>query len=91
MSETSTDTVTAEIRDYLVTEFLAGEDSSDLTDDYELIDSGVIDSLGLVRMISHIASRYGLPVDDIDFGPDDFRTLAAITRLIRENAPAAAV
>ncbi|MFJ3585124.1 acyl carrier protein [Streptomyces sp. NPDC090127] len=87
MSETGATYVTAEIREYLVTEFLAGEDSSDLTDDYDLIDSGVIDSLGLVRMISHIASRYGVPVDDIEFGPDDFRTLAAITRLVRENAP----
>ncbi|MEU9705427.1 acyl carrier protein [Streptomyces sp. NPDC014870] len=90
MSETGATHVTAEIRTYLVTEFLAGEDSSDLTDDYDLIDSGVIDSLGLVRLISHIASRYGVPVDDIDFGPDDFRTLTAITRLVRENAPATA-
>ncbi|MEV0000262.1 acyl carrier protein [Streptomyces sp. NPDC048370] len=90
MSETDATHVTAEIREHLVTEYLAGEDSSDLTDDYDLIDSGVIDSLGLVRLISHIASRYGVPMDDIEFGPDDFRTLAAITRLVRENAPATA-
>ncbi|MCT4352598.1 acyl carrier protein [Streptomyces sp. Je 1-79] len=87
MSETD---VTAEIRAYLVTEYLAGEDSSDLTDDYDLISSGVIDSLGLVRMISHIAARYGVPVDDIEFGPDDFRTLTAITRLIHAHTPAEA-
>ncbi|MEU6159095.1 phosphopantetheine-binding protein [Streptomyces sp. NPDC047130] len=75
-----------EIRAYIAAEFLAGEDVSELTDDYDLAAAGVIDSLGLVRLVSHIATAYRVPMDDIDIAPDDFRTIAAITGLIRRHA-----
>ncbi|MET8574072.1 phosphopantetheine-binding protein [Streptomyces sp. NPDC005012] len=75
-----------EIRAYIAAEFLAGEDVSELTDDYDLAAAGVIDSLGLVRLVSHIATAYRVPMDDIDIAPDDFRTIAAITELIRRHA-----
>ncbi|MGW0928110.1 acyl carrier protein [Streptomyces sp. NPDC002644] len=75
-----------EIRAYIAAEFLAGEDVSDLTDDYDLAAAGVIDSLGLVRLVSHIATAYRVPMDEIDIAPDDFRTIASITGLIRRHA-----
>ncbi|GAB3180975.1 acyl carrier protein [Streptomyces incanus] len=86
----STD-IAAEVRAFVVAEFLAGEDTSDLTGDYDLIGSGVIDSLGLVRLLSHIAQAYRIPVDDIEFAPDHFRTLDAIAAVITAHSPAAAV
>ncbi|WP_037682670.1 acyl carrier protein [Streptomyces griseus] len=75
-----------EIRAFIAAEFLAGEDASDLTDDYDIVASGVIDSLGLVRLVSHIATAYRVPVDGIDITPDNFRTIAAITDLIGEHS-----
>jgi acyl carrier protein len=85
----STD-ITREVRAFVVAEFLAGEDASDLTGDYDLIDSGVIDSLGLVRLLSHVTQAYQIPVDDIELRPDDFRTLDAIVAMIAGHRPAAA-
>ncbi|MFJ3235186.1 acyl carrier protein [Streptomyces sp. NPDC086787] len=80
-----------DVRDHIAAEYLAGEDAADLTDDYDLIGSGVIDSLGLVRLVSHIVTAYQVPLDDLEIRPDDFRTIAAITDLIvRHSAPAAA-
>ncbi|KOU53793.1 MULTISPECIES: acyl carrier protein [unclassified Streptomyces] len=80
----------AEIRDFVVTQYLSGEDASDLTDDYDLIESGVIDSLGLVRLISHISQAYDVPLDDIEFGPVNFRSINAITDLITSHTEALA-
>lgn len=71
-----------EIRAFIAAEFLAGEDASDLTDDYDIVASGVIDSLGLVRLVSHIATAYQVPMDGMAIKPDDFRTIAAIAELI---------
>lgn len=53
------------IRAYIVSEFLVGEDAEDLTDDFDLIESTVVNSLGLVRLISWISETYSIPVDDI--------------------------
>ena len=74
--------LTDEIRSYIVTEFLDGEDSADLTEDFDLIDSGVVDSLRLVRVISHISRAYAIPVDDIPIAPENFRSIAAICTFI---------
>ncbi|MFJ8045922.1 acyl carrier protein [Kitasatospora sp. NPDC096147] len=77
-----------EVRAYVVAEFLAGEDTSDLTGDYDLIESGVLHSLGLVRLLSHFTETYELPVDDLDFSPDDFRTLDSMVALVLAHRPA---
>ena len=82
--------IATDIRAFVVAEFLAGEDTSDLTGDYDLIDSGVIDSLGLVRMLSHLTRAYRIPVDDIEFRPDHFRTLDSIAAVIANHTPSAA-
>ncbi|MFE2754472.1 acyl carrier protein [Actinosynnema sp. NPDC059335] len=77
-----------QVRDYVVTEFLSGEDVPDLTDDFDLIGNGVVDSLGLVRLISHISKTYGIPVDDIPLEPSNFRDIGHICSFIRRTATA---
>lgn len=79
-----------QLRSYVVTEFLDGEDTEELTGDYDLIDSGVIDSLGLVRVISHIAQTYDIPVDDVPFALDNFRTLDLMCAFVDETRATAA-
>ncbi|GHH39567.1 acyl carrier protein [Streptomyces candidus] len=76
------------IREYIVREFLGGEDTEDLTDDFDLIESTVVNSLGLVRLISWISETYGISVDDIPLEPDVYRTLADIRNFVRQAAPA---
>ncbi|MEU0050653.1 acyl carrier protein [Streptomyces sp. NPDC006184] len=73
-----------EIRGYVVTEFLDGEDSADLTPDYDLIDNGVVDSLGVVRVVSHLSRAYAIPIDDIPLNPDNFRSIGAISAFVED-------
>ncbi|MEU4494529.1 phosphopantetheine-binding protein [Streptomyces sp. NBC_00210] len=79
-----------EIRGYVVTELLDGEDTADLTLDFDLIESGVVDSLRLVRVISHISRTYEIPVDDIPIAPDNFRSIGAICAFIESATKTAA-
>ncbi|MFJ4481594.1 acyl carrier protein [Streptomyces longwoodensis] len=81
-------TLVDEIRSYVVTEFLDGEDTSDLTPDFDLIANGVVDSLGLVRVVSHLSRAYAIPVDDIPLKPDHFRSIAAIAAFVESARPA---
>ncbi|GAA1271558.1 hypothetical protein GCM10009677_25660 [Sphaerisporangium rubeum] len=78
-----------EIRGYIVTEFLDGEDTADLTADFDLIDNGVVDSLGVVRVVAHLSRTYAIPADDIPLTPDSFRSIGAISAFV-ENATKAA-
>ncbi|KUN38009.1 acyl carrier protein [Streptomyces longwoodensis] len=81
-------TLVDEIRSYVVTEFLDGEDTSDLTPDFDLIANGVVDSLGLVRVVSHLSRAYAIPVDDIPLKPEHFRSIAAIAGFVESARPA---
>lgn len=73
-----------EIRYYIVNEFLKGEDAADLTDDFDLIENGIVNSLGLVRVVSHISTRYMIHLDDIPLDPDSFRDIRQICSFIRK-------
>lgn len=83
-------TLTDEIRGYVVAEFLDGEDPADLTTEFDLIDSGIVDSLGLVRIVSHLSRAYAIPIDDIPLKPEYFRSIDAIAGFVEHAHRAAA-
>lgn len=56
--------------------------------DQDLLSSGLLDSLGLVSMVSWIEDTYGVAIDVMDIVMENFETPNAIAELIRElSAP----
>lgn len=47
-----------------------------------LIDEGIVDSMGLMQIVTFIESRTGLRISDDDVTPDNFETVAAIGQLV---------
>jgi acyl carrier protein len=80
---------TQTITKFLVEEFLPDVPAESLTADYDLLSGGVIDSLGLLKVIAWLEDRFDIVVDDIDIAPETFRTIAAMNAFI-QNAKAAA-
>lgn len=78
------------VKQFLLAEFLPDVADSELTEDYDLVAGGVIDSLGLLKLIAWIEERFGLPVDDVELDPESFRTIDAIDAFITRTAATAA-
>jgi acyl carrier protein len=79
------------IKQFVIDEFLPDVTGADLTTDYDLVATGVIDSLGLLKLIAWLEERFELPIDDLELDPDSFRTIDAIDAFIaRAQQPAAA-
>jgi acyl carrier protein len=55
---------------------------SQLTDDFRLIDGGVMDSLGIFQTIAHLEQNEGIEVADEDLIPDNFSSIRAIAALV---------
>lgn len=55
----------------------------DLTTDYELLDRDVIDSLGILSLVSFIEDHWSIEIDDEELVPDSFATLGAMTALVQ--------
>jgi len=74
---------------YIVDEFLPDVSAADLSSDYDLLAGGVIDSLALLKVVDWLGERFQLSLDDVEFSPDDFRSVDAISAFV-SSAPSSA-
>jgi acyl carrier protein len=68
-----------------VREFIAKEVAPDIrtvTDHESLLEAGVIDSLGILSLISFIERRYGIAVNEDEMMPENFDSIEAIAGFI---------
>jgi acyl carrier protein len=56
--------------------------ASEVAEDTPLLEQGLLDSLGLVKLVAFLERRYRLVVPEEEITPDNFRSLAAIRKLI---------
>ena len=73
-----------------VIEFLAsiarpGHSIEEVTDDVNLIDSGFIDSLALVQIITYLEQTYSLNLYQHGIDPNDLGSIAGIMRAIEKS------
>ncbi len=67
-----------EIREFIISNFLFG-DASSLHDDQSFLDSGVVDSTGMLELILFLETRYGIKIASEEMAPDN---LDSVNRLI---------
>lgn len=78
-------TLEVEIKQYIVTSFAPDVPLDQLPSDLDLLDNGVIDSLGLLRLIAWIGDEYDIPVDEMNISPIQFNSVDSIQGFIRET------
>lgn len=72
------------IKQFVIEEFLPDVTAADLDCDYDLVAGGVIDSLGVLKLIAWAEDTFGLSAEDIELDPDDFRSVTAICRFVEK-------
>lgn len=73
-----------ELKNFLVKARLI-KSSQRIDENESLIESGIIDSLGIVELIEYMEDTYGIVVGEEDLVPENFDTLAAIQALISKR------
>ncbi len=59
------------LRAYILDSFLMSEDDSALEDGQSLLDTGVIDSTGVLELIQYLEETFGIAVDDDELVPEN--------------------
>jgi acyl carrier protein len=75
------------IRSFVLTEFLPGVDPRELDNSDDLLATGVMDSLGVLKLIAWVEHHFGLTVDDEALDPDNFRSVDAVDEFLRTATP----
>ena len=75
-------TIATEIKDFIVSNFLFGQGGDGLADDKSFLESGVIDSTGLLELVSFVEERYGISVGDSELVPENLDSLKNISAFV---------
>jgi acyl carrier protein len=76
----------ATIRDFVLDRLAPASGRSDIADDDDLIDSGVIDSLGIFQLVAFLEETFGIAIGDEEITPENFGSVAAIERLVASRS-----
>jgi acyl carrier protein len=74
--------VNATIRQYLIDEALQGESADDLTDDTNLVEEEILDSLGIFALVEWLETTFDIRVEPEEIIMPNFETITAIEALV---------
>ena len=57
-----------------------------LTEDYPLIDSGILDSIGIYTLVAHLEKSFSMHIQVSDLAEKNFRDIIAIENFVKGKA-----
>jgi len=76
----------AVINDYISRELVQDATLLPLTNATSLLETGVLDSLSLLKLVLFVQERFGIVVDDVDLVPEHFASVDTICAYLRSRA-----
>ena len=71
----------SEIRDFVVMNFLFGK-GDDLRDDESLLENGVIDSTGVLELVSYLQERFDMRIEDDEIVPANLDSIRNLVQFV---------
>jgi acyl carrier protein len=79
------DDVETPVREFILAEFLPGEDPALLTPTTPLMTSGVLDSIATLKMVAFLEERFQIILSPHEADADHLNTVGDMVRLVREK------
>jgi acyl carrier protein len=81
------DTLVVEhVRRFVAESFLYRHPGLQVSDDDNLLELGVIDSLGVVELITEVEQEYEISVQDLDVTEENFGSVTRVAEYVRRRA-----
>lgn len=71
-----------EVEQFIVGEIAVGRGIDSVAHGRDLLTDGIIDSLGIVELITFLEDKYGIKVDDDDVDAENFRSVENIVKFV---------
>lgn len=84
-SSFSTDELTQKLTSYIVSDVLLDSSQTELAVDDDLLEDGLVDSLGIMRLLAYIESEFGFAVPAQDVTVETFMSVKAIVAYLEPN------
>src|SRR5512135_1311985 len=74
-----------EIKKFITDNFLYGLEDDTLGDDVSFLENGIIDSTGVLELVSFVQEKYKISVADEELVPDNFDSLNKLASFIAQK------
>ncbi len=78
--------VNNQIRNFIQQNFIYTNSENDLTDDQSFLDSGIIDSTGVLELVTFVEETFGIIVDDDELIPENLDSVEKLTQFIQRKS-----
>ena len=74
-----------EIREFIINNFLFGEGGEALKDDESFLDSGIIDSTGVLELVGFLEERFRIEVDANELVPENLDSVERVSAFVQRK------
>ncbi len=76
------DNIAREIKEFVVANFLFGQEGTGLTSDQSFLETGIIDSTGVLELVAFVEERYHISIGDRELLPENLDSIDNLTRFV---------
>lgn len=73
------------IREFVINNFLLGVDNQVLSDDTSFLEQGIIDSTGILELVSFVQEAFDIRIEDMELMPDNLDSLNKLEAFIAKK------
>jgi len=73
------------VKKFILDQFLPGEDPNELTDDTQLMTTGILDSLATLKLVTFLEQEFDIAVEAHEADAENLNTLDLITGLVHRK------
>ena len=73
------------LKQFLTDELVPDHNPEELNENQSLLESGILDSLGIMKLVAFIEQTFQVKIEDEELIPENFETLSALAKLISEK------
>ncbi len=73
-----------DVRSFVIGNFLLGQEGS-LRDDASFLEEGIIDSTGILELVSHLEETYGIEITEEELVPENLDSISRIAAYLSKK------
>lgn len=74
------------LKDYMIGDIIASNGIGSIQLDGNLLDQGVIDSLGIMKLVIFMENKFNIKIDDEEIIPENFQSLDCMVDFINQKS-----
>ena len=81
-------TIEETIKNFIISNFIIEQNAASIDNDRSFLESGIIDSTGILELVSFIEEQYRIKIEDEELIPDNLDSISNVVRFINQKVAA---